>query len=538
MKSLRTIACLTACLPMLLLSACVLNPVSTYQDTKQNSSDVQAQISTLRDRGYTRPSPSLSYNSSTAVLPPARWLSQPSWMNNNISMHGQNMPVSFWVNKIIGPTGAAISYQDGMNQNLTLPFDYTGTVRGALDKLADDTGYSYTVDGNNVEWSEFVTKTFDVSFMPGAAQYNMGGQTNIAGANSNSSGTNTGSTGGGTSGSTATSNQMQSGQSSSFQGNLSVWNDLQNTIKAMLSKDGQVIVSQSTTTITVRDKPENVNQIADYLASMNKDLSRQVALQVQVLQITLNKAFSYGIDWNLVNQSVSMQGGLTGTAPGQAVNTSLGGDLTSLGAIEPSQLGIGMYNGNPKIMINALAQQGQVSTVTNPRVMTLNNQVAQIAITTQKTYLASSSVTNTMNVGTQSALTPGVVTTGFTLYVLPKIMDHDVFLQLTSELSNLDSLTQFSSTTGQNANSSSNSSSSNQNNASFIEEPTVSSKSFNQRTMVPSGCTLVLAGYRQVANETNKYGPFGILPAGGMGAQQNTTEILVLITPVIVGDNG
>lgn len=541
-----------------LLTACTFNPVTMYKDTGQATEDVKAKITTLGDRGYQEDTPDLRYTSTTAVLPPARWLAQPKWMNDRISMRGQNMPFSFWNNKVLGSSGVAISYQDGMNPNVTLPFNYTGTIRGALDKLAQTTGYSYTVDCSGVSWVSFVTKTFDVSFMPGASQYMMGGQTSIGNVSSGSiseGGTN-GSAGGA---STNVSAQMQAGQFSSLQATLSVWTDLENTIKTMLSKDGQVTVSQATTTITVRDRPQNVRVIADYLASMNKDLSRQVALQVEVLQIKLNKAFSYGIDWNLVTNNILLKGGLQPDPanPGRTL-TTLGGDLTSLGGISPTNIGFGiMKDNNPKMLINALAQQGDVSTVTNPRVVTLNNQVAQIAITTQKTYLASSSVTQTANVGSQVSLTPGTVTTGFTLYVLPKIINHDVFLQLTSELSSLDSLTTFSSqvaqqasttggssstTAGTGSNSSSSSSSNNNTNATpgitSIEEPTVSSKSFNQRVMVPSNYTLVLSGFRQVDNQNIKSAPFALQLAGNLAAQQDTTEILVLITPIIVGDNG
>jgi type IVB pilus formation R64 PilN family outer membrane protein len=508
------------------LTACSMNPVALYKNTNQNINKVQAQVTALESRGYHR-MPSLNYTSTSAALPPARWLSQPNWMNQSINIHGKNMPFSFWVNKILSPTGANISYEEGMNANLLLPLDYTGTVRGALDRLAAATGYSYTVDGARVNWVEFATQTFDVSFMPGAAQYMMGGQTNIGNASNNSGGA------AGSGGASGSSAQLQGNQYSSMQGNLSVWADLESTIKTMLSKEGQVMVSQATTTITVRDKPENVRVIADYLASMNKDLSRQVALQVQVLQIRLDKAFSYGINWNLVTRRLSVSGGITDAASGA---TALGGDLVGVGGLSATGIGFNMNsNGNPQALINALSQQGQVSTVTNPRVITLNNQVAQIAITTQKTYLASSTLSQSANANTGNTvtLTPGEVTTGFTLYVLPKITNHDVYLQLTSELSSLDSMTKFEGNSG----GASTSKDSSQPVAS-IEEPTVSSKSFNQRAMVPSGATLVLSGYRQVSNESNKSAPFAIDPLGSRGVQQDTIEILVLITPVIVGDNG
>ena len=518
---------LKLCIVMLcatLLSAC--NGFQLYDNTRQNVRSVQTQMDDMQSNYATLPV--TRYSSASAQLPPARWLSQPSWMHKSIVVRGKNMSFDIWNSRILGQTGANIAYQAGMNKNATLSMDYSGTVRGALDKLAATTGYAYVVDGNTVNWSEFVTKTFDISFMPGAAQYSMGGQ---AGGTNAVSTNNTASN--------ITNGQTMTNQFSNLQGNLSVWNDIEKSIKSMLSKEGSVVVSQATTTVTVRDHAENVRLISDYLASMNKDLSRQVALQVQVLQINLDKAFSYGINWNMISgrihalgdNSINLRGGIGGAEQGTGnLLTSLGNDLTQLGGIGAT--GVGVISGsNQKFLLDALEQQGNVSVVTQPTVVTLNNQVAQIAITTQKSYLASITSTNTAQVGNQVSLTPGTVTTGFTLYTLPKIMGNNVFLQLTSELSSLDSLNTFSANTGTVSNTS-------QSGANQIQQPTVTSKSFNQRTMVPSGATLILSGFRQVTNQANKSSFFGIDPLGGKGAQQNNKEIIVLITPMIMGNNG
>lgn len=489
----------------LFLVACDTQGLYLYDQTNKNTGGVRADISVAKTKNsdYDK-----TKSSSSAVLPPARWLSQPNWENKRIVVRGQNMPFDFWVNKILEQTGANISFQDGMNRNVLLTMNYTGTVHGALDKLAAMSNYSYTVDGNRVNWQEFVIKTFDISFMPGASQYMMGGQ---AGGNTQQSNT----------GGTTTSGQTMTNQYSNLQGNVSVWNDLEKTIKTMLSKDGTVTVSQATTTITVRDHAENVRAIGDYLASMNKDFARQVSLQVQVLQITLNKAFSYGINWNLIQGNIAAVGGV-GTSTNPPL-TSLGNDVAQLGGIGATGVGY-IKNGIIQALLSMLSQQGQLSVVTQPTVVTLNNQVAQIAITTQKSYLAS--VTSTLNQNfSQASLTPGTVTTGFTLYVLPKITGNQIYLQLTSELSTLDALTTFSSTPAGTPG------------GNQIQEPTVTSKSFNQRTMVPSGDTLVLSGFRQVINQSNNASIAGIDGLAGRGSQQNNTEIIVLLTPIILGND-
>ncbi len=90
--------------------------------------------------------------------------------------------------------------------------------------------------------------------------------------------------------------------------------------------------------------------------------------------------------------------------------------------------------------INALDHQGKVHMVTNPQVVTMNNQMASIRITNDTSYVKSVSTTQTPEAGTTSSITPGTVTDGFTLYILPKIQGDRVFMQITSTLSDLVSI--------------------------------------------------------------------------------------------------
>ncbi len=477
-----------------------------YNNTEKNVNQVQAQVDTVKLHNLPDNQKFVNPARYTNLVTETVTQNNPAWLNQHVNVHGRNLSIDFLTNRIVVNAGANVAYDTGTNPNQMASIDYAGTVRGALNNLAQNTGYNYTINGNTILWSAFVTKTFDISFMPGSSQYLMGQQASTVASSSAASSSNV-------------SASAPDSQYSTLQGTLSVWQDLQNTIKSMLSADGKVIVSQATTTITVRDHPENVREVQEYLTSMNKDLSRQVALQVQVLQINLKKAFQYGVDWNLIKKQFKTSGSLVDT---------LGDDLSPLGkGASLANFKVGLFNGEDrKFFIQALQQQGDVSVVTQPRVITLNNQVARIAITTQKTYLASVTTTTTggSTNAVQTSLNPGSVTTGFTMYVLPKIIGSEVLLQLTSELSNLDSMVELKSSTGDDSN--------------VINAPTVSAKSFNQRSMVPSSSTLVLAGFRQINNEANKASMFGIEPLGGKGAQQINSETIVLITPVVVGTTG
>ena len=128
----------------------------------------------------------------------------------------------------------------------------------------------------------------------------------------------------------------------------------------------------------------------------------------------------------------------------------------------------------------------KVSVVTEPEVTTMNNQIAEVRITRDTGHLQSVSTTSIDNQGSTTALTPGVVTDGFSLFLLPKIRHHEVYLQGGSTLSTLMQLVQVSNQVSGTTNA----------NIQAIQVPTLSRKPFQSGA---PGCdrvrTLIIAGY-------------------------------------------
>ena len=404
-----------------------------------------------------------------------------------------------------------------------MSLNYSGNLKTALDDIAEQTGYAYTLSGNQIIWSAFETRTFNISFMPGASSYSLGGSLNGASESDNENST-------GMAGDT---------QYSKIAGNLSIWKDLTETLNKLKSKSGEVMVSQSSTTVTVRDYPENVAAMARYIKKLNKILSQEVQLRVKVINVSLDKQYDYGINWKLIGEKVGrFQYGITGSA---GAATALGGATEdATGALTNFTFG----TGKSSAVLQALSEQGNVSVVTQPTVVTLNNQVASIRITQDEGYLksltntittsgsASTSASNSIN----SSITPGTVTSGFILYILPKIQGNQVYLQITSTISDLTKLQKVSTspTDSSSSSSSSSSSASNSSNYMAIQVPTLSSKEFNIRSKVHNGNTLVLAGFKSMKNQTSSASPFGVTPLGGQGAEKTNVQTIVMITPVIV----
>lgn len=490
---------------ILLLSACAGPP---YQHADERVDQTDRQIAADKAADNQRAPAVISRPGYYIDTHPVTLSQDPAWMRRSVTMAAQNMPLDELVSRLLRNGDVNVRYDDTVQAKRPVSLHYTGSVKGALNTIAAKTRYSYTVADNVVSWSAYETKMFDISFMPGYSSYMVGrGQNSTSGF------------GNAYLGSGEVQSDVNDDQYSSLQAQLSVWEDLRNGIGKLVSSDGKFMISEATTTVTVRDHPDNIDAISKYLGGLNETLSQQVAIKVEVLDVKLSQSYNMGINWDAVFGSFKILG-----------------DLSSATTLSPAALAGGTTSGvasfvisssNHDTFINALDLQGKVHIVTNPQVVTMNNQMASIRITNDTSYVKSVSTTQTPDAGTTSSITPGTVTDGFTLYVLPKIQGDKVFMQISSTLSDLQAITKADNApTGTDVTDSTT--------YTAIQTPTLSQKMFNQRTALQSGQTLIVAGYRRVRDETANAKFFEVSALGGKGAESENIETLVLITPIVL----
>ena len=403
--------------------------------------------------------------------------------------------------------------------------DYSGTIEGAFDEISSITGNSYRIENekNMVTWSAFMTKTFDVSFIPGDANFEVGGSPPSS-DDSSSSGSSSSS-----SSSTSGTDLTEDSQYSRLQGTVSVWKDVQSAIQSLLSDDGKLTVSQATTSITVRDHGTNILAVERYLKKMNRALTRQVRVALKIVEVQLNDTFQFGIDWDLVRSIDSGKGLLSFIAPSYT-NTS----VSSLGS---SQFIWAQSTGRmagTNTLLNIVQDQGKVSILTEPTLVTLNNQIGQVLIQNQQLYITQ--VENTLNENTsQNSVETGTVNTGLVFYVLPKVRGEDVILQINGTLSSLLSLDKFNLSTGAISSDNSGSDPAATNGGSnFVQLPEVNTRYINQRAVIHTGDTLILAGFKSLSNTANREKVLYSQALGSQAGLSQNTEIIFLITPTIL----
>ena len=417
-----------------------------------------------------------------------------------------------------GRGAAAAAANEGFMPSSVRILYRSGDLKGLLDTACARFGISWKYADGTIDFYFTDTRTFQVSAVPGDSSVNA----NVVSEASNNGGTQgsglAGSiSGGGAGGSgSGTSNGVSSNNTSTTAVNsqLSIFGSLDSAIKAMLSPYGHVVSAPATGSISVTDTPDVLDRVARFMEEQNRVMSRQILINVTVLSVTLSADDSYGINWGAVYQALGSRFSLTSAfTSGLTSATTLGAQV-----ISPNS----RANGTAAL-ISALSQQGAVRRKTSASVTTLNNQPVPIQVATQQGYLASISTTNTANVGSQTSLTPGTVTTGFNMTLLPHMLDDGtVLMQFYTNLSVLDALQTVSSGGA---------------NPLQIQTPQIDTRNFLQRVAMKSGETLVISGYEGAADNSTQQGvgkPSNILLGGGYDARRSREVIVILITPLTV----
>ncbi|MGR6862908.1 hypothetical protein ACU5EH_22810 [Aliivibrio salmonicida] len=126
-----------------------------------------------------------------------------------------------------------------------------------------------------------------------------------------------------------------------------------------------VSTATSLSNITVRATPDQMMEVRNLIDNAQASLSKQVMLDIRVLEFKSNLGTERGIDWNIVRDTGD--GLLQFFVPGTTtVSQGLGSGLAFTGT--------GKWSGTESL-IKVLEKQGSVSTETPITAMILNNQL-------------------------------------------------------------------------------------------------------------------------------------------------------------------
>ena len=303
-----------------------------------------------------------------------------------------------------------------------------------LDIVLTENDISYILEDSRLKISYLNTQTFKLHYISGDRKGKSNAHVTIANSGKASSG---GSSAGEGNSASKTGVSIESSDDFTF------WSKIEKEIHALLNrpedeyKAPTPIINPEVGMITVTGTDRQLKRISSYINELTKQLKNQVLIDVQILSVTFDDSYSTGVDWNqlysfqnIAIASASMLqnnvSALTSVANGGDLSI---GDITPASDSNPKHSGAIITRGSVKInnIIKFLKTQGDVKSISNPKILTLNNQPALISVGNELFYKITSTSLLQGSAGggsQQSGETIDSVFAGILLDITPEISDN------------------------------------------------------------------------------------------------------------------
>ena len=300
-----------------------------------------------------------------------------------------------------------------------------------LHIILEENDLSYELNNNILKISYLITKTFHVDYVTSkrTGEATTDASVDLGGTSLN----------GKTQKETRDVNLITSKEEFDF------WKNLQEEIYSIVNRPGdpykapKPVINEEAGLVTVTATKEQIERVQRYIDLMESRLHKEVLIDVSILAVFFNDQFTSGIDWSrfgiAINGTQSDSGNFI---PGSPMFTYEG--RGKLSDYTNSLTTVINASFNISGLINFLEQNGKVVTLSNPKILTLNNQPAIITIGDTLNYNVPTSITisaNNNGLGEKS-YTPSSIFVGILLNITPEITeDENIILRINPSISEL-----------------------------------------------------------------------------------------------------
>ena len=279
----------------------------------------------------------------------------------------------------------------------TIPVNYLMMARRGLSRTSVSTGGVTANDNNNNG-----NNNFDSSGNNNNGNNNLGSSNGDNGNSNNSNGT-----------------RIETDSNNDY------WSDLRDALQTLIGTgEGRaVITSPQAGLVTVRAYPKELKAVREFLDQSGEHLKRQVVLEARILEVSLNEGYEQGVDWSGLSASWDGNKGITGG--GSLLDSPIASTPNQIFRALGGGAGFTISDGNFNVAVSLLKTQGDVNTLSSPRVTATNNQKAVIKVGTDEYFVTNASTTTTTSGNSAPIVTPNVELTpffsGIALDVTPQI---------------------------------------------------------------------------------------------------------------------
>ncbi|MDF1881887.1 pilus (MSHA type) biogenesis protein MshL [Sulfurimonas sp. MAG313] len=288
------------------------------------------------------------------------------------------------------------------------------TVDEVLDLVLKENNLFYNLENNILHISYLVTRTFDIDYIittrksVGTTGVTLssgsgGGQGRAGGGGLSGGGGAAGAGGaaGGGAGS-KTRSDSTSGIKIESVDEVSFWEDLDLELQAILNRPEDdysadaPIINKTAGLVTVSATPRQLKRLEIYLKEVQRKAKAQVLIDVKLLGVQLNNKHETGVDWSqlyaLQNFSINTNNIFTDNVISAADGTisewgsGVDADGNQIGGKNNAFFRSISATGSLDEVVKFLQTQGNVKAISNPKIMTLNNQPALISVGSEYFY--------------------------------------------------------------------------------------------------------------------------------------------------------
>jgi general secretion pathway protein D len=198
-----------------------------------------------------------------------------------------------------------------------------------------------------------------------------------------------------------------------------------------------VISNRETGTVSIRTTSAAHGDIQRFLDQVNSSARQQVLIEATVVEVILNDEFQGGVDWEYLSN-------VDGWSAGQALLSSTTdlGTLATGGPVVEANYFSSNQSRDLSAAIRALDEFGEVSVMSSPKIMALNNQTSILKVADNTVYFETDATSTTSGVNavvTQTFNTTlKTVPVGFVMNVTPFITaDDEVILNIRPTLTRI-----------------------------------------------------------------------------------------------------
>ncbi|MBI3592113.1 MAG: pilus (MSHA type) biogenesis protein MshL [Nitrospirae bacterium] len=447
-----------------------------------------------------------------------------------VDVAARNTPLRDVLHVIAEATGLNLVIEKGVDPEMQITMTLKNvTAEDALHNIFSAVDYFYTTKNNMLIVKAVDTRIFELGHPSVIQNYNVDVGGDIVGGATGSL-TAGGTTTGGTT--TIKGNVTQSVKSDTTA--FSFWDAIEKSLASILGTTaGQpagapaaaiqqsFTVNRLTGTIAVTASKRNIERVEQFLETIKKVINRQVLVEAKIIEVQLSEGLKYGIDWTFLE---NWRG---------AGNINLGTRSFSsvVGATLPA-FNVGITGTNFTSLLNALQQQGEVRTLSNPRVNIMNGQTALLSVGRNTAFVSKVETTTTAAAGaapiTAFTVTTSNILSGIIIGIVPYINENgEISLTITPIISDLIRLEDRTVGSG--------------GNQTQISLPTVDLRELSTTVKVRDNQLVIIGGLisQKESLQDNKTPGLGDVPVvGGLfksrDKAESRTELVVVLQPILV----